>query len=286
MKFLSTVTAAVCLVADQATAFVNTAPAGTSIASSHLYMSTTAEETATTIENENPRKIGLALQLDDGTRKSHSVAESTAFVSGFFKGLSTKQSYSNLMTSLYFVYEAMEDEFDKTLESTVKTMDYPELRRLKAVELDMGYFYGEGWKNNKNIQPSPATKKYVSRIRDVAKNNPKLLLAHQYSRYLGDLFGGQKMSGMATKSLNLEEGKGIAFYQFDDIETSTTTDFITAWYKKLNELDLTENEKQDIVDEANLVFALNIEIFEELEGSPFSAVLKYAWKSFKEKLGM
>lgn len=231
---------------------------------------------------ENPRKIGLALQLDDGTRKSHSVAESTAFVSGFFKGLSTKDSYSNLMTSLYFVYDAMEDEFDKTSESTVKAMDYPELRRLEAAELDMDYFYGGDWKNK--IQPSPATKKYVARIREVAQSDPKLLIAHQYSRYLGDLFGGQMMSGMATKSLNLDEGKGIAFYQFDDI--NSTGDFITAWYRRLNELDLTEKEKQDIVDEGNLVFALNIEIFEELEGSPFSAVLKYAWKSFKEKLGM
>ena len=31
------------------------------------------------------RSTGLALQLDDGTRKSHSVAENTAFVTGFFK---------------------------------------------------------------------------------------------------------------------------------------------------------------------------------------------------------
>ena len=38
-----------------------------------------------------------------------------------------------------------------------------------------------------------------------------------YSRYLGDLFGGQMMSGMATKSLGLEQGKGVAFYKFQDI---------------------------------------------------------------------
>ena len=44
----------------------------------------------------NPRKEGLALMLDDGTRKSHSMAENTAFVSGFFKGIATKESFSNL----------------------------------------------------------------------------------------------------------------------------------------------------------------------------------------------
>ena len=46
----------------------------------------------------NPRKEGLALMLDDGTRKSHSMAENTAFVSGFFKGIATKESFSNLGT--------------------------------------------------------------------------------------------------------------------------------------------------------------------------------------------
>ena len=46
----------------------------------------------------NPRKEGLALMLDDGTRKSHSMAENTAFVSGFFKGIATKESFANLGT--------------------------------------------------------------------------------------------------------------------------------------------------------------------------------------------
>merc|ERR1719253_1833065 len=101
-------------------------------------------------------------------------------------------------------------------------------------------------------------RKYVRRIEAVAAENPKLLIAHQYSRYLGDLFGGQMMGGMATKSLDLREGVGVSFYQFDGIDN--TGDFITSWYSKLNALDLTDEEKRAIVDEANHVFALNIEI--------------------------
>lgn len=34
------------------------------------------------VSQESARSTGLALQLDDGTRKSHSVAENTAFVTG------------------------------------------------------------------------------------------------------------------------------------------------------------------------------------------------------------
>ena len=39
------------------------------------------------VSAESARSTGLALALDDGTRKSHSVAENTAFVTGFFRGI-------------------------------------------------------------------------------------------------------------------------------------------------------------------------------------------------------
>jgi heme oxygenase len=235
-------------------------------------------------DEKNPRLTGLALQLDDGTRKSHSVAQNSAFVTGFFKGLSTKESYRNLITSLYFVYHAMEqDAFDPTQCPYVQAMDDPELRRLTALEQDMDYFYGSDWKKRGNIRQSPATKAYVTRVQQVAETEPYLLVAHQYTRYLGDLFGGQMMGGMAQRSLNLEPGKGVAFYQFPDIPN--TNEFITQWYTRLNALELTDEQKQAIVEEANLVFDLNIGILQELDGSPFSAIWTMTVNSIKAKLG-
>jgi heme oxygenase len=237
---------------------------------------------ATAETDVNPRNVGLALLLDDGTRKSHSIAQNSAFVSGFFKGLSTRKAYGALLTSLYFVYQAMEDSFDTTQEERVKVLDNTELRRMAALERDMDYFYGAEWRSV--ISPSPATKAYVARVQQVASKTPYLLVAHQYTRYLGDLFGGQMMSGMATRSLELEDNKGVDFYQFEEI--TSVKDFITSWYLKLNALDMTQEQNQEIVDEANLVFDLNIAILEELEGSPFKAMWTLAISSLKEKLGI
>ena len=53
---------------------------------------------------DSPRSTGLALQLDDGTRKSHSFAQNSAFVTGFFRGIETKESFAKLVSTLYFVY--------------------------------------------------------------------------------------------------------------------------------------------------------------------------------------
>ncbi|KAL3785755.1 hypothetical protein ACHAW5_003597 [Stephanodiscus triporus] len=224
---------------------------------------------------------GLALMLDDGTRKSHSMAQNTQFVTGFFKGLANRDSYRSLVTSLYFVYKSMEEAMDSTAEARVQALDYPALRRIPSLKKDMEFFYGKNWPSQ--ILPSPAAKAYVARVQEVAGTKPYLLVAHQYTRYLGDLFGGQMMGGMASRSLNLANGDGTAFYSFDDIPNAK--DFITEWYTCLNGLELTDEQKEEIVDEANRVFDLNIGIFQELEGSAVKAMLTLAVNSLKSKLG-
>lgn len=234
-------------------------------------------------KEQSARLSGLALMMDDGTRKSHSVAESTQFVTGFFKGLGDKNSFAELVTSLYFVYEAMEAAFDATDDESVKQLDFPELRRLPALEEDMEYLHGPRWRDT--ISPSPAAAKYCDQIRRVAAESPYQLIGHQYSRYVGDLFGGQMMGGMAVKSLGLQDGgPGTAFYRFGGI--GDTKAFIQEWYSTLNSLELSDAQKRAVVDEANVVFRLNIEVFDELEGNPIAAAGQMLVSSLKERLGL
>ena len=268
----------------------------------------TEEET----EPSNPRLVGLAFALDDGTRKSHSMAENTAFVQGFFKGISSADSYKNLLTSLYYVYKAMEvdvmDAVSEMIETETETeteptisdgakwiqaLDVAPLRRMPGLETDMEYFYGPNWKNDIS-PPSKGTEAYVGRITELVESHNNnnnsdsktesllyLFVAHQYTRYLGDLFGGQMMGSMASRSMDLpEDGSGVAFYNFDNVPS--TKDFITEWYTTLNDLGVSQAQQQAIVDEANLVFQLNIGILEELEGSPWAALWTMAVKSAQE----
>jgi heme oxygenase (biliverdin-producing, ferredoxin) len=234
------------------------------------------------VAEQSARSTGLALALDDGTRKSHSVAENTAFVTGFFRGIATKPSFAQLVSSLYFVYAEMEDAFDKTSDPSVRALDYPALRRRAALEEDMAYFFGSEWRTT--VTPSAATRKYVERVQQVAQSDPYLLVAHMYTRYLGDLFGGQMMGGMARRSLELEPGAGTAFYEFDQIPS--TKPFIEQWYAELNELELSEEQKNAIVDEGNLVFALNIEFFEELDGNPLQSLWTLASTGLRRALNL
>ena len=136
------------------------------------------------VKTDSARSAGLALAFDDGTRKSHSVAENTAFVTGFFKGISNEASFVQLVTSLWFVYDAMEGAFDETQDSTVRAMDFRALRRKQSLEQDMEFFYSNEPDLRTTVKPSVATKAYVEHIRKVAASDkPWLLVAHMYTRF-------------------------------------------------------------------------------------------------------
>ena len=63
--------------------------------------------------------VTLAAQLREGTKKAHTMAENTGFVSCFLKGVVDKASYRKLVADLYFVYGAMEEEVGKLTTETV-----------------------------------------------------------------------------------------------------------------------------------------------------------------------
>mmetsp|Transcript_14473 Transcript_14473/g.43216 ORF Transcript_14473/g.43216 Transcript_14473/m.43216 type:complete len:298 (-) Transcript_14473:25-918(-) len=236
---------------------------------------------AATTEKADPRTLGLALELDDGTRKVHSVAENTAFVTGFFRGLGDVGSFSQLTASFYFVYRAMEEALDRTDNDVLKKLDFPELRRLPGLERDMAFYFGDDWRDT--VEPSPATRAYVAQVEKAAES--ELLIGHLYSRYLGDLFGGQMMSGMAKKTLGSDVGGpagGLSFYAFDAIDD--TKGFISRWYEALNDLPLSADARSAIVDEANVVFRMNIALFDELEGNPYRSAFMLALRTLKERL--
>ena len=99
------------------------------------------------------------------------------------------------------------------------------------------------------------------------------------------------MGTMASKSMDLPLKRnaqtgtpltGVQFYTFDDIDTTTT--FIDDWYTKLNSLDLSMQQHQDIVDEANVVFELNIALLQELDGSPWHAAWKLTVGSLQDQV--
>ena len=213
----------------------------------------------------------FALQLKTETKKSHTAAENTKFVGSFLRGVVSKEGYKQLVANFYFIYRAMEEEVDKLKEDPiVSKVAFNELNRVNNLERDLRYFYGPNWRAL--ITPSEACQQYVNRIREVADEDPELLIGHHYTRYLGDLSGGQILRGIAEKALNLPEGEGLYFYEFEKIEDKK--EFKNNYRSSLNQLPINQSQANAIINEANYAFRLNMYMFDELQGNWFQSLIK------------
>jgi heme oxygenase len=174
-------------------------------------------------------------------------------------------SYKELLAGLFHIYTALEEELERCqhLDDRVKGMHFPALARKHALLEDLRYFCAE---DNAGFvkalhTPSPAALQYASRIREIAKSQPLLLIAHSYTRYLGDLSGGQILAKAATKAFKLSGHKGISFYEFDEIPNATG--FKYKYRATLDSLTLLETEADDLIHEANVAFIHNMRLFME-----------------------
>lgn len=212
--------------------------------------------------------VNLAPMLREGTKKSHSMAENVGFVKCFLKGVVEKSSYRKLVANLYFVYSAIEEEMEKLQQHPVVSKIYfPELNRKHALEQDLYFYYGANWRQE--IQLSPAGEAYVARIREIAATAPELLVAHSYTRYLGDLSGGQILKNIAQRAMNLNDG-GTSFYEFRTIDDEKA--FKNLYRQSMNELPIERETAERIVEEANAAFGMNMKMFKELEGNLIKAI--------------
>jgi heme oxygenase len=211
----------------------------------------------------------LATKLREGTKKAHTMAENVGFVKCFLKGVVEKTSYRKLVSNLYFVYSAMEEEMDRhSTHPIVSKIYFSQLNRKKSLEQDLYFYYGSNWREQ--IAPSKAAQDYVQRIREVSATQPELLVAHSYTRYLGDLSGGQILKKIAQRGMNLAEGQGTAFYEFQEIPDEKA--FKANYRNALDELAVDEATADRIVDEANATFGMNMKLFQELEGNLIKAI--------------
>ncbi|BAY12041.1 biliverdin-producing heme oxygenase [Calothrix sp. NIES-2098] len=214
----------------------------------------------------------LDIRLREGTKHSHTNAENTAFMKCFLRGIVEKSFFRKLLADLYFVYSALEAELQRhQYHPVVGLMYFPELNRQANLERDLAFYYGENWKEQ--IVPSPAAQIYVDCIHEVANTQPELLIAHTYTRYLGDLSGGQALKQIARSAMDLPINRGTAIYEFEQIPTPDAKRLFKEQYRQaLNSLPVDEAIILKIVDEANYAFTLNQNLVHQLEADVKAAI--------------
>jgi len=181
-------------------------------------------------------------------------------MSTLLRGERTRDDYISLVAQHYFIYEALENATDRMRQESVASRFISDgLTRLPALESDLAFLLGDGWRDR--IAPLPSTARYVARINQVGSTWPGGFVAHHYTRYLGDLSGGIHIGRVLKRQFGFDTN-GIGFYLFGDI--ADPAEFKNVYRDELDAAPWDEAEKERVIAEVLAAYRFNTEVFEDL----------------------
>jgi heme oxygenase len=213
--------------------------------------------------------VELARLLREGTAEVHRAAERMTLIQALLRGLTDRSTYADLVAAYLEIYSALETALRCCADHpALAPLVLPELWRCEALASDLAALLGDG--------PAPrrssAARAYADRIRGLAAGDPALLVAHAYTRYLGDLAGGQVLGRIIGRALDLRPGAGLDFYVFAAIDDLPA--YRDAYRRRLDALPIDAATAARIVDEARVAFSCNMAVFGELEGSALRGLVR------------
>ncbi|TAJ48392.1 MAG: biliverdin-producing heme oxygenase [Herbiconiux sp.] len=204
--------------------------------------------------------IPFSQALRERTWTGHSDSEGAGFMTDLMSGKGTKDDYIALVAQHYFIYEAIEAAADRMKNDPVAAAFIsPKLTRLPAIEEDLRFLIGDDWRSQ--ITPLPTTQRYVTRINEVAATWNGGFIAHHYTRYLGDLSGGQIIRTLMQRQFGFETN-GVGFYLFGDI--AKPKEFKETYRTQLDAVDWDDAERDRVIDEVLVAYRFNTELFLDL----------------------
>lgn len=202
----------------------------------------------------------LSVAMREGSMAEHKHAEGSAFVERLLAGEVDEQGYLQFLGRLRKVYAAMESVGRSLADDPIAGAVYDgKLVRLASIDADL-----EHWSGGRPVDiDSPAADAYVARLEASAEWGG-LYLAHHYTRYLGDLSGGQVFGTVLKREFDLGE-VGASFYKFTEIPKPKP--YKDAYRARMDDLGLDAVQIGRVVDEVKVAFNLNQALFQELSAN-------------------
>ncbi|BDB45081.1 MULTISPECIES: biliverdin-producing heme oxygenase [Mycobacterium] len=196
----------------------------------------------------------FSVAMKEGSTAEHEAAEHSPYVSELLSGRVNRQGYADYLLRLRVIYQALEEAVRAHRDDPLVAAVYdPALERLAAIDADLEY-----WAPGAGHQvDSPAARAYRDRL--AAASWGGALVAHHYTRYLGDLSGGQAIGKILDRTFGLD-GAGLSFYEFP----MRPKPYKDAYRARLDGLDLDAEQIDRAVDEVKIAFNLNQALFNEL----------------------
>lgn len=182
---------------------------------------------------------------------------------GLLTGDLTAADYLDWFASLHCIYQPLERELPRhaALTGLTKLVDGG-LARTAALEADMRACE-QALPTGEAFTPCPPALDYAAHLKLLSEEQPLLLAAHVYVRYLGDLHGGRLIGQALGRAAALPAGAGAFSEYSQEVEVA---DNIVALKHALDALGHRHPEMIGLcAAEGASAFARHIELFAALE---------------------
>ncbi|MET0721398.1 MAG: biliverdin-producing heme oxygenase [Tardiphaga sp.] len=200
-----------------------------------------------------PTSVVNALYI--GTKTLHTEAERSGIIRDLLRGEASREGYILLQRNLLPAYRALEAGLERHRDTPgLAALAAYRLDRAPALEADLVALCGGDFAAVPLLLAGEA---YAQRIDQAAEGDGGRLIAHAYTRYLGDLSGGQILKRLLAKRPGLQPDE-LSFYDFPahaDL-AALKTDYRAA----LDQAGTLSDDPQAIIDEGLLAFSLNIDL--------------------------
>ena len=197
----------------------------------------------------------------------HRAAESRSFITALMGGELSLDDYTRYLAQLAWVYDALEERGSRDGDPAVFD---PALARMAAIEADLAALAAAEWRDRH--PPLPDTPAYARHIRAKSDDDVRSVrggqavgqryLAHHYTRYLGDLSGGQAIAALVARHYGATPDQ-LGFYRFD-IADEGIVRYKRGYREAMNALPLSPDEVDVLVAEVRTSFRMNSAVFEAL----------------------
>ena len=202
----------------------------------------------------------ISHRLREATAVAHQRAENATFIDDLRSGRLDADQYGRLAAQLFFIYRALEEVGAALAGDPVADAVLDD--RLLRTDRLIGDLRTLGV-DPETITPLPAVERYVDAI-DATRTDPARYVAHHYTRYLGDLSGGQVVAHRMREHYGLG-ASALSFYAFDGIDKLKR--YKDAYRDRIDALAIAEPDIERLVAEAISAFELNQALFAELDAA-------------------
>lgn len=228
----------------------------------HLY----DEACATLGVTPRPHAVPFSRRLRAATAGAHEAAEHSGLMAELVAGELPLEDFVAYTAQLWLVYEALENAVDTVralddeAHASVRPFFDPALDRRAHLASDLSMLIGPRWREG--LTPLGATATYRDHLAQLAATSPELVLAHHYTRYLGDLSGGLAIAAIAARTYGLSAETGLSFYRFEQI--GQPKPYKDAYRARLDALPWDDATQQAVIDEVGVAYGLNSAVIDDV----------------------